>query len=295
MRLAAALRDEREWAAASGVACALAGVVLRDARGDVLRDAAVQAAVRAARDVHEPRVPHGGSLFKRASISFVTGSFPSAKVNALRCRNGRNLARLTHPSGAAYNGGVRRCALLILLTGCPEAAPPAEPTPARVQPDTSWIKSDKLDPDLQELVLRAYDTELAFPFRVRMRSDDGGLDETVLRVRPADVSGFVRDERVVAVRCATPPTEQVPDEQWRAKVDPDVRTVHGAQSSCWTPLTIRFEREPSLEEWRAAEEGGILVHARDGRSAILWAPVRGIPRLAAMAFVAKIEPYATSD
>lgn len=182
------------------------------------------------------------------------------------------------------------------LAGCPEAAPPAaEPTAARVQPDTSWIKSDKLDPDLQELVLRAYDSELAFPFRVRTRGEDGSIEETVARVRPADVSGFVRDERVVAVRCATPPTEQVPDDQWRAKVDTDVRTVLGAQSSCWTAVTILFEREPTGEEWHAAEEAGIVVQGRDGRSALLWAPVRGIPRLAAMPFVSKIEPYAQTE
>lgn len=182
-----------------------------------------------------------------------------------------------------------------VLSGCPEAAPPVEPTPARVPPDTSWIKSDKLDPDLQELVLRAYDSELAFPFRVRMRASDGSIEEAVARVRPADVSGFVRDERVVAVRCATPPTEQVPDDRWRAKVDPEVRTVLGAQSACWTAVTILFEREPTPDEWRAAEEAGIVVHGRDGRSALLWAPVRGIPRLAAMAFVSKIEPYAQSE
>jgi hypothetical protein len=186
-------------------------------------------------------------------------------------------------------------AVAVAVTGCPEAAPPAEPTPARVQPDTSWIKSEKLDPDLQELVLRAYDSELAFPFRVRTRGDDGRVEEIVARVRPADVSGFVRDERVVAVRCATPPTEQAPDDEWRAKVDPDVRTVLGAQSSCWTAVTILFDREPTADEWRAAEDAGVVVHARDGRSALLWAPVRGIPRLAAMAFVSKIEPYAQAE
>jgi hypothetical protein len=181
------------------------------------------------------------------------------------------------------------------LAGCPESEPPVSPTPARVQPDTSWIKSEKLDPDLQELVLRAYDSDLAFPFRVRARGEDGGIDETVARVRPADVGGFVRDERVVAVRCATPPTEQVPDDQWRAKVDPEVRTVLGAQSACWTAVTILFEREPTADEWRAAEEAGIVVHGRDGHSALLWAPVRGIPRLAAMTFVSKIEPYARTE
>jgi hypothetical protein len=186
-------------------------------------------------------------------------------------------------------------AIGLAVAGCPEAAPPAEPTSARVHPDTSWIKSEKLDPDLQELVLRAYDSELAFPFRVRLRTSDGAMEETVARVRPADVSGFVRDERVVAVRCATPPTEQVPDEQWRPKVDPDVRTVLGAQSSCWTAVTLVFEREPAADEWHAAEETGVVVHARDGRSALLWAPVRGIPRLAAMAFVSKVEPWAQTE
>jgi hypothetical protein len=186
-------------------------------------------------------------------------------------------------------------ACAMATAGCPEAAPPAEPTPARVRPDTSWIKSEKLDADLQELVLRAYDSDLAFPFRVRLRDADGEVAEHVARVRPADVSGFVHDERVIAVRCATPPTEQIPDDQWRAKVDPEVRTVHGAQSSCWTAVTMVFEREPTSDEWRAAEDAGIVVHARDGRSALLWAPVRGIPRIAAMAFVAKIEPYAQTE
>ena len=68
-------------------------------------------------------------------------------------------------------GGFFFVASIVALFGCPEAAPPVEPTPARVQPDTSWIKSDKLDPDLQELVLRAYDSDLAFPFRVRSRTE----------------------------------------------------------------------------------------------------------------------------
>ena len=183
----------------------------------------------------------------------------------------------------------------IALGGCPEAAPPIEPAPARVQPDTSWIKSDKLDPDIQELILRAYDSELPFPFRVRMRGEDGGIEENVARVRPAEVGGLVRDDRVIALRCATPPTPQIPDDRWRVKVDPDVRTVHAAQSSCWTPVTLVFECEPTPDEWRAAEETGIVVHARDGRSALLWAPVRGIPRIAAMAFVSKIEPYAQTE
>lgn len=185
--------------------------------------------------------------------------------------------------------------LATVLAGCPEAAPPVEPTTARVQPDTSWIKSEKLDADLQELVLRAYDSDLAFPFRVRARAEDGGIEETVARVRPADVSGFVLDERVVSVRCATPPTEQIADDQWRAKVDPDVRAVHGAQSSCWTAVSLVFDREPTSDEWHAAEESGIVVHGRDGRGALLWAPVRGIPRLASMPFVAKIEPYGPTE
>jgi hypothetical protein len=192
---------------------------------------------------------------------------------------------------------MKRAVLVLVLvqTGCPETPPPAEPAPQRVQPDTSWIHSSRLDVDLKEFILRAYDSDLAFPFRVRVSGTSEEIEETVERVRPAELRRFARDEHVVAVRCATPPTEQIPDEQWREKVDPDVRTIHGAQSSCWTAVTVQFEREPSPEEWHAAEEAGVVVHARDGRSALLWAPVRSIPRLAAMAFVSKIEPYAVTE
>ncbi len=79
------------------------------------------------------------------------------------------------------------------------------------------------------------------------------------------------------------------------KVDPEVRILHGAHSSCWTAVTILFEREPTRDEWHAAEEAGVVVHGRDARSVLLWAPVRGIPRLAAMSFVSKIEPYAQTE
>lgn len=176
--------------------------------------------------------------------------------------------------------------LLAALAGCPEAPPAREPAVVRAEPDTSWIKSDKLDPDVQEMVLRAYDVDLAFPFRVRR-----GHEETIVRLRPSELAGVVRDPDVAAVRCAPPPTEQVPDDAWRAKVDPDVRTVLGAQSACWTAIAIRFERDPSAEEWQAALDAGVVVHARDARSALAWAPVRTVPKIAAMPFVARIEPF----
>lgn len=181
--------------------------------------------------------------------------------------------------------------LLASLAGCPEAAPSPQPPPARTEPDTTWIRSDKLDPDVQEMVLRAYEADLAFPFRVRTRGEDGGTVEAIARLRPSDLGGVVRDDRVVAVRCAPPATEQVQGEEWRAKVDPDVRTVLGAQSACWTAVALRFEHEPSEGEWRAAEDAGLVVHARDARSALVWAPVRAIPRIAAMPFIARIEPF----
>jgi hypothetical protein len=120
------------------------------------------------------------------------------------------------------------------------------------------------------------------------------IEESAERVRPADVSRFVRDEAVVDIRCATPATEQVSEERWRSKVDPDVRTIHAAQSSCWTAVSLQFSHEPSTEDWRAAEETGLVSFARDGRSAIVWAPVRGIPRLAAMDFVASVEPFTSN-
>ena len=176
--------------------------------------------------------------------------------------------------------------LLASLAGCPEAAPPAQPPAARAEPDTSWIRSDKLDADVQEMVLRAYDADLAFPFRVRTRDE-----ETIVRLRPSDLGGVVRDANVVAVRCAPPATEQPPDDAWRAKVDPDVRTVHGAQSACWTAVALRFAHDPSPDEWQGAVDAGVVAHARDARSALVWAPVRAIPRIAAMAFVERIEPF----
>jgi hypothetical protein len=176
----------------------------------------------------------------------------------------------------------------LLVGGCAE--PLAARTQPRSEPDTSWIGSDKLDADLQELVLRAWEADLRFPFRVRTRADDGGVAETVERVRPSEIETFVRDDRVVAVRCAPPTLEPVSDESWRAKVDPDVRTVLGARSACWTAVALRFEREPSDAEWALAEQTGIVVHARDARTALVWAPVRAIPGIAKMTFIASIEP-----
>ena len=154
-------------------------------------------------------------------------------------------------------------------------------------PDTTWIKSEKLDADVQEMILRAYDLDLAFPFRIRTRAS---ADERIERSRPADLVAFIRDDDVVSIRCAPPATEAVSSDAWRSKVDDDVRTIHGAQSACWTGITIRFTREPSSEEWTHAVGMGLVVYARDARTSLVWAPVRAIPRLASLEFVDRIDP-----
>lgn len=183
----------------------------------------------------------------------------------------------------------RRLALVLVLlaSGCPEPAS----SPARPQPVAAWTRSEKLDADLQEHVLRTYDVDLAFAFHVRRTGEDGGIDETTVHARANELEPLVRDPRVVAIRCAPPPTAQIADAAWREKVDPDVRTVYAAHGACWTPVILSFGPEPTEDEWREVEELGVVVHARDARSAIVWVPVRAVPRVAAVAFVARIEPF----
>ena len=65
-RRAAALRDERERTTPAGVARALAGIVLRDARVDIPRDPTIERAVAATDEVDEPRIPNDATHPERA-------------------------------------------------------------------------------------------------------------------------------------------------------------------------------------------------------------------------------------
>lgn len=178
------------------------------------------------------------------------------------------------------------------------------PRPAAWDPDMTWIRSDKLDADAQEMVVRALDDDLVFPFEIAGELDEpargriarGGvqLDEpssaaVVVRARPAQLRAVVQEPLVRSVRCAARAFDAPADEAWREKVDVNVRTIVGAGSTCWASVTLRFSTAASEIERRELEQLGVIVFAFDAKTALIWAPVRGIPHLAALAFVERIE------
>lgn len=175
---------------------------------------------------------------------------------------------------------MKRAALFALVVGCEAAREPAK-QPA---PDTTWITSAKLDEDVQELVLRAYEEDVAFPFRVRR-----GGEETVVRLKAPMLGSVVGDPAVESVRCETASPEPPPDDAWREKVDPDVRTVAATKGTCFTAVTIAFARDATPEDRTKLEALGFLVKGFDGRGAIGWAPVRSIATIAALELVAHVQ------
>ena len=248
--------------------------MLRDARRDVAGDPRIKSAVSAPHDVDEPDVSQDGTTIGGLAARVNVMEYaPNVRARAAACSLVTCMWLLSCGSEDALSSRASR-------------APPRV-----VEPDTSWIGSNKLDGDLKELVLRAWDADLAFPFRVRMRPSDGGVAESTVRVRPREIEELVRDGRVLSVRCAPPAAAPAHGEAWRTKVDPDVRTVVGAQSACWAAVTLRFEREPTDDEWQSVEDTGVVIHARDARTALVWAPVRAIPPIASLSFIGKIERF----
>jgi hypothetical protein len=59
-------------------------------------------------------------------------------------------------------------------------------------------------------------------------------------------------------------------------------------------VTLRFARDAREEDRRSLEEIGLLIHGFDARSAIAYAPIRGIPGVATFDFVALVEARTSS-
>jgi hypothetical protein len=192
------------------------------------------------------------------------------------------------------------------VVACGEAAMPARAPDAASGPDTAWIHSPKLDGDAQEFLLRAYDEELAFPFRVRLAAPLDAADvaalhargvdlegegaEVVARCRPSELESVVASGKVTAAKCAAPPTSSPDDDTWREKVDVDVRTIYAAHSACFTPVLMHFGSEVDADARDELEKRGAVVRTFDARSSIAYVPIRAIPQVAALPFVQSVEP-----
>jgi hypothetical protein len=195
---------------------------------------------------------------------------------------------------------------LIGIVACGEPAMPARAPDATSGPDTAWIHSAKLDGDAQEFLLRAYDEELAFPFRVRLAAPLEAADvaalhargvdvlgegaEVVARCRPSELESVVASEKVTSAKCAAPPTSSPDDDTWREKVDVDVRTIYAAHSACFTPVLMHFGSEVDADARDELEKRGAVVRTFDARSSIAYVPIRAIPQVAALPFVQSVEP-----
>jgi hypothetical protein len=75
-----------------------------------------------------------------------------------------------------------------------------------------------------------------------------------------------------------------------ADVDPDVRVVMGAQSSCWTAVLLRFRSPPTPRTRPSIEELGGVVKMFDARAAVAYVPVRNLALLSAFEEIGAIEP-----
>ncbi len=213
-------------------------------------------------------------------------------------------------------------ALLVTACACEPARPPAAPLPVarevQEEEDASFLRSEKLDEDVQELVVRAFGSDVPFTFEVRVaqpldpitreRFAERGVEvepdpegsapapraPRVHRVRTkVGALGLVTgDERVRAVVCAPPALpegELPPEEAWRSKLERDVRTVVGARSACWFEVTIRFGHEPPPEERAFYEAHGARIEAWSADDAIAWVPVRFLPWIAMRDVVSFVE------
>lgn len=220
------------------------------------------------------------------------------------------------------------------LGACGHGASVEAPARAAWAPEHAWIRSAKLDPDVQEFLVRSVDEDHAFPFVVtldaamdadlsrRLASAGIGLAEAertprpavtvVVRARPADLRVLEAEPHVRLVQCrgdgdardpvagtngetkeasvgATTSAGTATGDAWRGKVDADVRTIVGAKSTCFVALAIRFSRDVDLAARATLEAASADVFAFDAKSAIVWLPIRAVPRVARLDFVGKIE------
>lgn len=196
--------------------------------------------------------------------------------------------------------------LALVLSCAPGGAPARAPSSAPRDAELAWIASKTLDTDAQVFVLRAYDEELVFPFRVWLSAPpadeeaerlarrrvvlEGEGTERVARARPADVAALVESAAVISVRCAPPMAALPQDESWRSKVDPDVRTVFATGSPCPTAVHVRWSRLAGDAERAQVEALGVLFRTFDAKTAVAYVPVRQIHALAALPFVEAVEP-----
>ncbi len=207
--------------------------------------------------------------------------------------------------------------LLPLATAaCEPPRPPAVPAPAAAtegEEDVAFLRSEKLDEDVQELVVRAFGADVVFTFDVSARAPLDAITRARFRERGVSIEGgdeadrsrlyrveakasalgvLTGDERVRAVRCAPPPLPNgpLPDEDaWRKKLERDVRTIVGAKSTCWFEVTIRFGKEPPAGERAYFEEHGVVVLGWSADDAIAWVPVGFLPWVALRSSVAFVE------
>lgn len=222
--------------------------------------------------------------------------------------------------------GVTRASALILVAACcacEPARPPASPaTPPAVaeaaeEEDASFLRSEKLDDDVQELVVRAFGSDVPFTFEARVSApldritrarfaergvtvheDDPPREETrgprVHTVTaPVGALGLLTgDERVRAVRCTPPPLPEEPpppEDTWRSKVERDLRIVLGARSACWFEVTIRFGEEPPPDAKRTFEAHGGRFASFGADEATGWVPVLYVPYVAPLPWVSFVE------
>ena len=200
---------------------------------------------------------------------------------------------------------MRRGALLVVLaSACTPVSQP--PTAARRLPEIAWIRSEKLDLDLQEFVLRAHDQDLVFPFRVKLAAPleqaeidrlaargivfEGEGTDLVALAQPRQVEAFVDSEKVTSASCATPDVAAPTSDEWREKVDPDVRIVYAANSSCWFGVRLGFGTVVTTAVREALEQLGARIDTFDGRSSVAFVPVRAIPAIAGLEYVSAIVP-----
>ena len=209
--------------------------------------------------------------------------------------------------------GVRRLLPALVLLACEPVRPAAAPVLVAGDPnadeDVAFVRSEKLEEDVQELVVRAYDADVAFRFEVRLsrpldpitreRFAERGVElleelpsGVVARAKVGRLGVLTGDERVRSVACSLPaPPEGPPpaDDVWRRKLSAEVRIVAGAASSCWFPVLLRYGVEPEAAERAFLEEHGALVVAWDRDRTTAWVPVRLLTSIAAREAVLSVD------
>jgi len=175
-------------------------------------------------------------------------------------------------------------ALAAALSAPASGCAPREARAPHLEPTTAWIVDPKVDGDVQELLVRAYDEELAFPFRVTTREG-----EMVVVKKPAELAALVADPSVLGIACAAASPAAPGDDAWRERVDPELRTIFAANSACFASVSLRFAREATAEDKVTLEGLGLVLKAFDARTAIAWVPVRALPALGAFELVAHVD------